>query len=375
MTIYAMASEKLSYIKELLVLLVLTATVLALYIPSGIRTLPLAISLVYIFVNRKDIYVDKDLKVWLWFFLFFVLMFTLSAENTTSARKGLYDILRGCIYFLPGYYFGRRLLAHKQYSWLLVLIFLLLAGNFFISHGPADYYGYQKNPNSTAFGVALLMTFILPIFFLPKNKIVSIVIGSIGIITGLVLLYYANSRSVWVALFLSLVALTMIRNRENSRLIVTLVLLQTLFLGIVLFYFNHKGFAIPVRVAIWNELLEHTVNNHVWLGYGINNTKEILIAAGLPALMAHNLFVDVFVSTGLIGLVIFIFVSVTGFWVFYKKSYYKNTAFYIGITGLIIFGFISMFDLKFSGLQFIGVIAYFLGVVYSQARCKQESGL
>ena len=107
----------------------------------------------------------------------------------------------------------------------------------------------------------------------------------------------------------------------------------------------------------------------------LSYTKEILIAAGLPALMAHNLFVDVFVSTGLIGLVIFIFVSVSGFWVFYKKSYDKNTAFYIGITGLIIFGFISMFDLKFSGLQFIGVIAYFLGVVYSQARCKQESGL
>ena len=365
-----MASEKPPLIKELSVLFILTATVLALYIPSSFRTLPLALSLVYIFVNRKDISVDKDLKIWLLAFLFFVLMFTLSAENITSARKGLYDIFRGCIYFLPGYYFGKRLLTHKQYSWLLVLIFIILAGNFFISHEPVDFYGYQKNPNNTAFGVALLMIFMLPVFFSQKNELVNIVIGSIGLITGLVLLYSANSRSTWVALFLSLMALTMIHNRKNRRLIVALVLLQTLLLGIVLFYFNHKGFAIPVRIAIWNELIDHTVNNHIWLGYGINSTKELLIAAGLPALMAHNLFVDVFVSTGLIGLMIFIFVSIACVWVFCKKSYNMNTAFYIGISGFIMFGFISMFHLKFAGLQFIGVIAYFLGVIYSQSHSK-----
>jgi hypothetical protein len=374
MTISAMTTEKLQLMKELSVLFVLTATVLALYIPSGFRTLPLAFSLVYIFMHRMEICVDKDLKIWLLAFLFFVLIFTLSAENISSARKGLYDIFRGCIYFLPGYYFGKRLLTNKQYSWLLMLVFILLAGNYFIYHEPVDFYGYHQNPNNTAFGVALLMIFMLPILFSQKIVLVNIVIGSIGIITGLALLYAANSRSTWVALFISFMALTMIHNRKNSRLIVTLVILQALLLGIVLFYFNHKGFAMPVRIAMWNELIDHTINNHIWLGYGINNTKELLVALGLPALMAHNLFVDVFVSTGLIGLMIFLFLSIACAWIFCNKNYNITTVFYIGISGFVMFGFISMFDLKFAGLQFIGVVAYFLGVIYSQSRSKLESG-
>ena len=160
-----MTSEKRHLIKELSVLFILTATVLALYIPSGFRTLPLALSLVYIFVNRKEICVDRNQMIWLLSLLIFVLMFTLSAENITSARKGLYDIFRGCIYFLPGYFFGKRLLTNHQYSWLLLLVFIVLAGNFFIYHEPPGFYGYQQNPNNTAFGVALLMIFMLPVLF------------------------------------------------------------------------------------------------------------------------------------------------------------------------------------------------------------------
>jgi O-antigen ligase len=91
--------------------------------------------------------------------------------------------------------------------------------------------------------------------------------------------------------------------------------------------------------------------------------------------MAHNLFVDVFVSTGLIGLMIFLFLSIACVWIFCKKNYNINTAFYIGISGFIMFSIISMFDLKFAGLQFIGAVAYFLGVIYSQTQSKLESGL
>lgn len=374
-TICMKTAEKLPFIMELSIVFVLISAVLALYIPTGFRTLPLVISLVYIYVNRKEMSIDKDLKIWLIVFLSFVLLFTLSAENTASARKGLYDILRGCIYFLPGYYFGKRLLVHEQYSWILVLLSLLLVGNFLIPHEPFDFYGYQSNPNNTAFGVAVLMVFMLPVLFLPRKRMVNIAIGSAGIMMGLVLLYYANSRGAWIALFMSLMVLTIMRSRTDRRLIAALFLLEALCLGIVLIYFNNKGFAMPVRVTIWSELIAQTVNNHFWLGYGINNTKEVLIAAGLPALMAHNLFVDVFVSTGFIGLVVFIFVGIYGAWVFSKRSYHINTAFYIGVSGFVMFGFISMFDLKFSGLQFIGTIAYFLGVIYSQSRSKWKCSL
>ena len=185
-------------------------------------------------------------------------------------------------------------------------------------------------------------------------------------------MYYANSRSAWIAVFLGLTVLSVATLRNNHTLLVVLGVTEIILLAVVLLYFNQKGFSMPVRLDTWSRLIEITANEHIWLGHGINNTKEILTNAGLAVLIAHNLFVDIFVSTGIVGTLIFSALCIGLVFILARRNHTVTIAFQIGLSGLVMFGFISMFDLKFASIVLIGTFAFFSGVVYSQS-IKTES--
>jgi hypothetical protein len=361
-------------IQDLGVVAMMMATVLALYMPGHLRTLPLLPALVYVVLNRKTVVIDPAIRIWALLFVGYLAMFTLLAENVFTAWKGMYDILRGCLYFFTGYCFGKRLQPEKHYPWLLLMLAAVLAGNFLgfqeasgsPAH-PAGFYGFHPNPNNSAFVVVVVLAFMLPVVFPPRKSATSLLTGAAGIGMGLVLLYYANARSAWIALFLALTALTTASLRNNRSLLILLGCTEIILLAVVLLYFNHKGFSMPVRLDTWSRLMAITVNDHFWLGHGINNTKAVLTQAGLPVLIAHNLFVDIFVSTGMVGTLVFsalcggLVLTLTG------TRYSMTIAFHIGLSGLVMFGFISMFDLKFASITLIGAFAFFTGLVYSQS--------
>jgi O-antigen ligase len=144
------------------------------------------------------------------------------------------------------------------------------------------------------------------------------------------------------------------------------ILTAIILLAVVLLYFNRKGFSMPVRLETWSTLIQITANEHVWLGHGINNTKELLVDTGLPVLIAHNLIVDVFVSTGIIGTMMFVALCFGLLRILIHVNHTDNTAIQTGLSGLVMFGIISMFDLKFSSIVLIGTFAFFSGVIYSQ---------
>jgi O-antigen ligase len=285
----------------------------------------------------------------------------------------MYDILRGCLYFFTGYFFGAKLQTEKHYPWLLLILAAVLGGNFlfqqgaFLSGSPhAGFYGYHPNPNNSAFVVVAVLAFVLPVLFPPRKSATGLLTGIAGIGMGLMLLYFANSRSAWVAVFLGLTALSFLTLRSKRSLLMLAILTAIILLAVVLLYFNRKGFSMPVRLETWSTLIQITANEHVWLGHGINNTKELLVDTGLPVLIAHNLIVDVFVSTGIIGTMMFVALCFGLLRILIHVNHTDNTAIQTGLSGLVMFGIISMFDLKFSSIVLIGTFAFFSGVIYSQ---------
>ena len=358
---------------ELAVVIMMMTTVLALYLPGHLRTLPLLAALVYIWLNRQAVTVDSALKIWATLFVCYLATFSLLAENMPTAWKGTYDILRGCLYFFAGYFFGIKLQVARHYPWLLLILVAVLAGSFLsYQEFPAPvarsggFYGYHANPNNSAFVVVVVLAFVLPSLFPPRISTPGLLTGAAGTGIGLLLLYHANSRGAWLAVFLGLSVLTITSLRNNRSLLVPLVSVQASLLAAVLFYFNWKGFSMPVRLDAWTRLIEVTVKDHVWLGHGINNTKEVLLHAGSPVLIAHNLFVDIFVSTGIVGSLAFCALCIGLVLILARNGYSTATAFNIGLCGLVMFGMISLFDLKFASLTLTGTLAFFTGVVYSR---------
>ena len=363
-----------SRVSEFAVVVIMMTTVLALYMPGHLRTVPLIPALIYILLNRKEVKTDTAIKIWAILFVSFIVTFTLLAENILTAWKGTYDIIRGCLYFFTGYFFGIKLQAEKHYPWLLLILAVVLAGNFLDYHETSvsntihgGFYGYHQNPNSSAFVVVVSLAFVLPALFPPKKPATSILTGMVGTGMGVILLYYANSRSAWVAVFLGFTALSITTLRNKRSLLVALGFSQVVLLAIVLLYFNQKGFSMPVRLDTWHRLIEITTNEHIWLGYGINNTKEVLANAGLTVLIAHNLFVDIFTSTGIIGTLIFLAMCIELVLVLVRTRHTISIAFQTGLSGITMFCFISMFDLKFASLTLIGTFAFFIGAIYSQS--------
>lgn len=359
---------------ELGVAALMMATVIALYLPGHWRTLPLIPALIYSLLNRNVIDIDRTLRIWTMLFLCYVAVFTLLAENVPVAVKGMYDILRGCLYFFTGYFFGKTLRTDRHYTWLLLVPLAVLAGSFLLHQQPvtpgthpSGFYGYHPNPNNSAFVVVVVLAFVLPAVFMPHKSVTRLSLGVAGLGMGLVLMYYANSRNAWIALFLGLTVTAVTGLRDRRKLLIGLIVTQLLLLAIVLLYFNQKGFSMPVRIDIWARLLEMTVSEHPWLGYGINNTKEVLTRAGLPVLIAHNLFVDIFVSSGMVGTLLFTLLCIALVVVLARKTCSTATATRIGLAGLLMFGFMSMFDLKFASVTLSGALAFFTGAAYSGA--------
>ena len=90
------------------------------------------------------------------------------------------------------------------------------------------------------------------------------------------------------------------------------------------------------------------------------------MASGLPTQTAHNIFLELFVSTGLIGLAAFLYIAYRLSVLLLRQRYAGGAVLYSGIGGLTAFLVMGQFDLKFASFKFIGMISCFLGLIYSQ---------
>lgn len=344
----------------------------AIQLPKG-GTLLLLPILLLAYIQRSTFHIDSELKWIAALFALFVIVFSTVSTDPTRSAKGAYDILRGLLVFVPAVWLGTRLAKGREQSFALLvgLAFSVVNFAFPVISGNQAFFGYYDNPNNVA--VALTAhVFLLTALFprsAPGRKAWPTLAFAIALGSLLYLLVLANSRGSWlgVAAAFSWIVLLQPRIARRTKLALVLAAGGTVLLLVSLVDLKGFGYGtVGARLVIWQGLWSLTVADHLWLGYGINYVKDLLTASDLPTLTAHNILLELFVSTGLIGVATFLYIVYRLVSFLLRQDYARGPVLYAGIGGLSAFLVMGQFDLKFASFKFIAMISCFLGLIHSQ---------
>lgn len=357
----------------------------AIQLPKG-GTLLLLPVLLLAYVQRAQFRIDPELKRVGLGFIIYVLVFSIVSSDPSRSAKGAYDILRGLLVFFPAVWLGTRLTTEDRWQSIALLIalsFSLVNFAFPDIGGNQAFYGFYDNPNNVA--VALTAHLCLLIALLPRQstghrtwKTWNMLAFVTALGSFLYLLVLANSRGAWLGVAAAFSLIALLQPGITRRIKLALVLAAVACVGVLVAAVDLKGFGygtVGARIVIWGGLWSLTVENHIWLGYGINYVKDLLAASGLPTLTAHNIFLELFVSTGLIGVAAFLYVVYRLASFMFRQHYARGPVLYAGIGGLAAFLVMGQFDLKFASFKFIAMICCFLGLIHSQRLRPVATGL
>lgn len=347
-----------------LAFLLLIIPVFAIHLPiQGLSTL-LIPALVVVYLRRSEWQVDRELKFIALVFVGYVLVFTLLSQDLSRSGKGAYDMLRALLMFPVALLLGRMLDDPRRHLLITVVAALLIAGNFFFPQ--SHFHGYHQNPNNVAVNLVVYLLLAFPTLAAGRLRWPIVLAGAAALVMALVLLEQTNSRGAWAGVFAGGVACALAWRQISLRyrLSATAALAAGL-VGIMQFA-NVKGFDLNARDQIWLGLYEATIIERPWFGYGINYVKDLMVAEGLPTLTAHNLFLEIFVSSGVIGLVVMAYIVYRLVRHLRRYQYHRNSRFFMGLFGIFALLTMGQFDLKLSGFRFVASICLFLGLLYSQ---------
>lgn len=349
--------------------------VLALFmiqLPEG-GTLLLLPALLLAYLRRTEFRIDPELKRIAMLLLLYVVVFSLVSTDPSRSAKGAYDILRGLLVFVPAVWLGTRLATGQgqPLALLIGLAFSLVNFAFPVINGNQAFYGYHDNPNNVA--VALTAHLFLLAALYPRSGegyrtwhrlAFAIALGSL-----LYLLVLANSRGSWLGVAAAFSWIVLLQPNISRRIKLALVIAAVAGVLALVTLVDLKGFGygtVGARLVIWHGLWSLTVADHLWLGYGINYVKDLLTASGLPTLTAHNVLLELFVSTGLVGIAAFLAIAYRLAAFLLRQDYARGSVLYAGVGGLAAFLVMGQFDLKFASFKFIAMLSCFLGLIYSQ---------
>lgn len=358
-----------------LIFISVVASVLSIYVPYGARDPLLLLALIVCYRERRLISIDVDLKYVAVLFLAYIVIFTLLSTEWGRSVKGAYDMVRGLLVFFVGYLLGVKLKDPVKFFIFTLLVVVMILASFYLpqTYGEGKlFYGYHVNPNNTAVALTVYTIFCIPMLENPRSK-GALVLSTIGIGAGLYLLVLTNSRGAWLGVFGAALVIIFMQSQASMRfrMLVTSVI-SSLFVGVLVFA-NYKGESLSYRDLIWSGLFRETIATHPWLGFGLNRVKDVMQESGLPTLTAHNIFLEIFVSTGVIGLVFVAFILALLMRHLMSFCYCRTAQFYMGIAGLTAYFLMAQFDLKLSSFIFMATISLFLGILYSQRRLESGS--
>ena len=344
-------------------IVLLALPMLTLYLPGHYGSFFVFPALILVAYRRKELGISKEF-IWLYLlFIAYLLLFSLVSMNHRLSFKGSYDMIRGTWFFFIGLLFARLVQNYKEYAVLPIATLPLLFGMFLFPQ--EHHYGYHVNPNNNAVLTAAYFVFLLP--FVDEKKWNWLMLTSlVGLSCALYLLLLENSRGAWLGLAVACILMIWLQRRWPLLLKLMLTLMPIAALLLVYYWFNYKGFGDSLRFEIWSALLRYTFDNSFLLGFGINSAKEIMVQQHLYVLTTHNLVLDLFVSSGVIGMAMFmlwLLLMVRHYW---SRDYRRHTFFYVSIFGMTAFLVMAMFDLKFASLNFMATMSLFAGFLYSQ---------
>lgn len=355
--------------------LILIAAVFSLYMPGDARDVLFFLALIIVYRGRQCFELDRGIKRIAYAMLIYMVLFTVISTDTGRSAKGAYDMFRGMLAFFVGYLLAIKLGDERKFGLMTIGAVVLLLGNFAF---PQDefvfpFYGYFVNPNNSAVAIIMFTIFSTPQFArYPGYKLLRIV-GACGLAVGVYLLVLANARGAWLGLFGALVAVLFLFPRIGHRQRIAMSLTLACGLAGVVLWANVKGFSLSERDLIWKGLLTDTWQHRPFLGYGLNRIKDILAALSLPTMTAHNLFLEIFVASGLVGLTYMIAFMIGVFRYFTAFRYPDSAILYIGVMGMAAYLVMAQFDLKMSSFTFMANVSLFLGLIYSQRLPRSRS--
>jgi O-antigen ligase len=345
--------------------LLIFVLIASIYLPSRVDGLLTILALPVLYAYKDKFVIERDLQRLAVIFFFFLLFFTLSSQNIFLSTASLGRVLRGMVFFLIAQLF--LLVSDKEINYLphSLLLFLAININFLFKREhiiPGEYfYGYHNHPNVEAFSLCFFLILALILWSMAKDSKVKI-INSINVVSALLLLFIANSRSVWfgiTAAGLAVIALSPTFNLKRK---------LVLFSGVAgvglswIIFFSKKSSGLAGRDVLWKILATETYTNHPFFGYGLNSNKYILSKFTDIGGMAHNSLVELYSSTGIVGSIIFISGSVFILFriinIFWRKADLRMSVY---LVGLLTFIFISFFDMKLFDYTFMATIFLFLG--------------
>ncbi len=358
--------EQLKNHRRLLYTLVFLVPVFGMHVPISKFSLTLFPAVLVLAAEWKHVQVHPELKRILLLFAAYLLVFTVLTDDYGRSLKGSYDILRGMAHF-P---IALLLSAYARDQKIAVLIkaaaVLLVLAQFLFPRG--EFYGFYINPNNNAVMLVFLLCLTLPAGSSPRSRLAEISIGSVGLLVALYLMVLSNSRAAWLGCALAVVALVIFKKSLSPRVRLAAVGVVAASLVAALVFFNEKGISLSLRDVIWQGVFQETLDKRPWLGYGINYAKELMPAIDVPFLTTHNLFLELFVSSGLIGLAFMLYIFYRLMRHYLRFEFDRTALFYSGILGLIAFVVMAQFDLKFASYRFFGTHCFLLGLIYAHRR-------
>lgn len=339
----------------------------SIYLPTRLDGLMTILALPVLYVYKDKFVIERDLKWLAVIFFFFLLFFTLSSQNIALSSVSFGRVVRGMVFFLIAQLF--LLVSDDDVNYLphSLLLFLTINSNFFFRKphiiGNEYFYGYHNHPNVQAFALCFFLILSLLLWSRAKDHKIRI-INSINIFSALLLLFIANSRSVWFGITtagLAVIALNPAFNIKRKLILFSGVAV----VGVSWFvFFSKKSSGLAGRDVLWKILATETYANHPLLGYGLNSNKYILSKFTDIGRMSHNSLVELYSSTGIVGTIIFLSGSALILFriinIFWMKADLRISVY---LLGLLTFIFISFFDMKLFDYTFMATIFLFLGFV------------
>lgn len=205
---------------------------------------------------------------------------------------------------------------------ILYIIFLpghVFAPNIATVLSPHLYWGLGYNPNASAGVLMVTMLFLVGNVIFSNNKKEKYLMLFL-IILNMALLMLTGSRAASFAIFTFFIMLGAYYLWKFNPKCMYAVLISLFVLGVVVLIFkyndsnpqNYSGhffnFSLDGRIAIWKCGISEIMSTHkfIW-GIGLGNQYQIIHElCKFPVYQAHNSYLDVFIGTGVAGIVLFL---------------------------------------------------------------------
>lgn len=347
---------------------IILAAFAALYTPWRATHLLLALALLIAWLRRGEFEVDRRLMVPFYLLVGWMVTFSIVSDDPGRSAKGAYDMVRGGLTFFPALLLGARLRIGKGNGGVLWVIVAVLLGHLFFYRDSAGFgfFGFHENPNNAA--VTLVAYAGLWIVTFPHQRPFYWVWVAAGVLL-LTFIALTGGRGAWLGVGLASCAWLLFRPDIAGRRRLAGMAFVATCLTALLLIMNYKGFGATHRFEIWSTLTFETIRNAPWLGFGLNVVKDVAMASGLDrlsALTAHNLLLEVFVSSGLIGMLWFLGSIGLWVWVAARTRYDLNPVWWGGVLMMLSFLIMGQFDLKLSSFRFAASMAICFGFIHAQ---------